>query len=87
MRTEKEIFDLIINVAKKDDRIRAVYLNGSRANPNVTKDIFQDYDIVYVVTETTSFIADKDWINQFGEIQIMQYPDEHPDYPSDKENL
>ena len=87
MRTEKEIFDLIINVAKKDDRIRAVYLNGSRANPNVTKDIFQDYDIVYVVTETTSFIADKDWINQFGEIQFMQYPDEHPDYPSDKENL
>ena len=87
MRTEKEMFDLIINVAKKDDRIRAVYLNGSRANPNVTKDIFQDYDIVYVVTETTSFIADKDWINQFGEILFMQYPDEHPDYLSDKENF
>jgi len=37
-------------------------MNGSRANPNVKKDIFQDYDIVYVVTETESIIRDEDWI-------------------------
>ena len=47
MRTEKEMFDLIISTAQSDDRIRAVYLNGSRTNPNVPKDIFQDYDVVY----------------------------------------
>ena len=87
MRTEKEMFDLIISTAQSDDRIRAVYLNGSRTNPNVPKDIFQDYDVVYVVTETTPFIADKDWIDRFGEILFMQFPDEHPDYPSDKENF
>ena len=68
MRTEKEMYDLIISIAQSDERIRAVYLNGSRTNPNVPKDIFQDYDVVYVVTETKPFIADKDWINQFGEI-------------------
>ena len=51
------------------------------------KDIFQDYDVVYVVTETKPFIVDKDWINQFGEILFMQFPDEHPDYPSDKDNF
>ena len=87
MRTEKEMFDLIISTAQSDDRIRAVYLNGSRTNPNVPKDIFQDYDIVYVVTETKPFIMDKDWIDRFGEILFMQFPDEHPDYPSDKENF
>ena len=87
MRTEKEMYDLILNIAKNDERIRAVYLNGSRTNPNVQKDIFQDYDVVYVVTETKSFIEDKAWIMQFGEILYMQYPDEHPDYPSDKENF
>ena len=86
MRTEQEMMDLIMDVAKKEDRIRAVYMNGSRTNPNATKDIFQDYDIVYVVKETKSFIEDKDWIKVFGEILIMQYPDESPDYPSDKEN-
>ena len=87
MRTEKEMFDLILNIARDEERIRAVYLNGSRTNPNVPKDIFQDYDIVYVVNETISFIEDKDWINRFGKILYMQYPDEHPDYPSDKENF
>lgn len=46
MRTEKEMYKLIISIAKSDERIRAVYLNGSRTNPNVPKDIFQDYDVV-----------------------------------------
>jgi len=33
MRTEKEIFALILQVACEDERIRAVILNGSRATP------------------------------------------------------
>lgn len=40
MRTEKEMFDLILGVANRDNRVRAVYINGSRANPNVKNDIF-----------------------------------------------
>lgn len=75
MRTEKEMFDLILNVAKADERIRAVYMNGSRANPNIPKDIYQDYDIVYVVTETKSFLEDKNWISVFGELTMLQEPD------------
>lgn len=86
MRTEKEMYDLILEIAKNDDRIKAVYMNGSRTNANVPKDIFQDYDIVYVAEETKSFIEDKDWIKRFGEVLYMQYPDENPNYPSDKEN-
>ena len=58
MRTEKEMFDLIFSVANNDERIRAVYMNGSRANPNVGKDIYQDYDVVFMVTETKSFLLD-----------------------------
>lgn len=87
MRTEKEMQELILNIAEQDERIRAVYMNGSRTNPNVPKDIFQDYDVVYVVTDTKPFIEDKAWIDNFGERLYMQYPDEHPDYPSDKENF
>jgi len=77
MRNEKEMMNLIIEIAKKDERIRAVYMNGSRANPNVKKDIFQDYDIVYVVNETQPFINDKNWVSIFGEIAIMQLPDDN----------
>jgi aminoglycoside 6-adenylyltransferase len=72
MRTEQEMFDLILSIAKVDERIRAVYMNGSRANPNLKKDRYQDYDIVYDVNETASFLEDKNWISVFGDIAIIQ---------------
>lgn len=75
MRTEQEMFDLILNTAQHDERIRAVYMTGSRANPNREKDLFQDYDIVYVVTDTTPFIQHETWIQCFGETLICQQPD------------
>lgn len=75
MRSEKEIMDLIINTAKDDERVRAVYMTGSRTNPNVEKDIYQDYDIGYVVTETESFLENKDWVKIFGNISVLEEPD------------
>jgi aminoglycoside 6-adenylyltransferase len=81
MRTENEMLELIINTAQADDRIRAVLLNGSRANPNTSRDLFQDFDIVYLVTEATSFHHDFDWLERFGEIMILQLPDDMQDPP------
>ncbi len=75
MRTEKEMFDLILNFAEKDSRVRAVYMNGSRANQNAPKDVYQDYDIVYVVDAFETFIADNSWIDVFGDKLILQMPE------------
>lgn len=86
MRSEAEIYALLLETARADDRVLAVYMNGSRTNPHAPKDIFQDYDVVYVVRETRAFIEDRGWILRFGNILYMQYPDEFPDDPSDKEN-
>lgn len=77
MRKEKEMFDLILGIAQQDERIRAVYMNGSRTNPDVPKDMFQDYDIVYVVTETASFRKDAQWIKHFGDLIMIQEPDKN----------
>lgn len=63
MRSETEMYDLILGVAQGDERIRAVYMNGSRTNPNVPRDMFQDFDVVYVVTEIASFVKDEKWVN------------------------
>ncbi len=52
-------------------------MNGSRTNPNVPKDIFQDYDIVYVVTEIVSFLKDKSWLDTFGDLLMIQEPDKN----------
>ncbi|WP_261129802.1 aminoglycoside 6-adenylyltransferase [Bacillus sp. Marseille-Q3570] len=76
MRTEKEMMDLILEKAENDERIRAVVLNGSRANPNVRKDIFQDYDIVYLVNDVQSFTKDHSWVDYFGERIMMQMPED-----------
>lgn len=83
MRTEQEMYDLILGFAKKDERIRAVILNGSRANPNVQKDKYQDYDIIYVVKELEQFKSDYSWLDVFGERLIMQMPESMRD-PSGK---
>lgn len=75
MRTEQEMIHLILHTAQNDSRILAVYMNGSRANPNATKDIFQDYDIVFVVSETRPFIQDHNWIHRFGTLLLLEEPD------------
>ena len=74
MRNEREMFDLILHVAKGDERVRGAWLNGSRANPNVPKDRWQDYDIVYLVKAMDSFLADHSWIDVFGERLMLQMP-------------
>jgi aminoglycoside 6-adenylyltransferase len=83
MRRESEMMDLILNIAREDDRIRAVILNGSRANPNSPRDFFQDYDFVYLVTDVASFRRDEHWIDRFGERMILQLPDDMQDPPPD----
>ncbi len=76
MRSEQEMLDLIIHTAKDDDRIRAVIMNGSRVNPSAPRDIFQDFDIIYIVSDATFFRNNRSWIKRFGELMILQMPDE-----------
>jgi len=81
MRSEREMLDLIMNVARDDERIRAVIMNGSRTNPNARRDSFQDFDIVYLVTDVPPFKHNFEWIKRFGEIMIVQLPDEMQEPP------
>ena len=76
MRNEREMLDLIVDVARNDKRIRAVLMEGSRANPAVSKDKYQDYDIVYYVEDVTPFYNNLKWIeNNFGKPVIVQMPE------------
>jgi aminoglycoside 6-adenylyltransferase len=85
MRSEREMLDLIINTARADERIRAVVMNGSRANPNAPRDFFQDYDVIYFVTEVAPFMRNLEWIKRFGEMMILQLPDDMADLPPSDE--
>ena len=83
MRGEQEVLDLILETARADERIRAVIMNGSRANPNAPRDPFQDFDIVYVVTNVAPFRKNLAWIECFGDRMILQMPEDMQDPPAD----
>lgn len=75
MRSEEKMFDLILGFAETDVRVRAVYMNGSRANPNAPRDKYMDFDIVYLVNEFDSLVSDYSWIDCFGKRLILQMPE------------
>lgn len=83
MRTEKEMMDLIMSKAFEDDRIRAVTMDGSRADKNAVHDKYSDFDIIYFVTDVREFTKDKSWINYFGDILIVQCADDWYSHPYD----
>ncbi len=85
MRSSEEMMRLIMDKAIEDERIRAVTMEGSRANPNATHDEFCDFDICYYVADIREFTKDKSWIDYFGEILIMQCPCDDYDAPYDYE--
>ncbi|MCM3142287.1 aminoglycoside 6-adenylyltransferase [Brevibacillus sp. MER 51] len=86
MRTEQEMMSMLIDFAKKDDRIRLVTLEGSRTNRNIPADPFQDYDISYFVTEMDSFKENDEWLDAFGNRIMMQKPEDMELFPSELGN-
>lgn len=80
------MMELILGIAKNDERIRAVTLEGSRTNRNVPRDKFQDYDISYFVTDINSFKTSDEWLNPFGKRIIMQKPEDMELFPSELGN-
>ena len=72
MRTETDMFDVILQTAKVL-QVDAVSMSGSRTNPKAPKDEFQDYDVVYIVENFDSLIADLAWLERFGKRMIEQH--------------
>lgn len=72
MRTETEMFDVILQTAKVL-QVDAVAMSGSRTNPKAPKDEFQDYDVVYVVDDLDNLTSDLAWLDQFGTRIIEQH--------------
>ena len=85
-RSPKEMMSLILDVAARDERVRLVTLEGSRANRNIVPDRFQDYDISYFVTDMDSFVECDDWLEVFGRRIFMQKPEAMELFPPELGN-
>ncbi|RKN61273.1 aminoglycoside 6-adenylyltransferase [Paenibacillus ginsengarvi] len=86
MRNEQEMMEMLIGFAEKDSRIRLVTLEGSRTNPNIAADCFQDYDISYFVTDQESFKRDDEWLSIFGSRAMVQKPEAMELFPPELGN-
>jgi len=84
MRTESEILELVLNFARSRDDVRVVVINGSRVNPNARKDPFQDYDIACYVLDVAPYRGDRHIPPIFGEILILQTPEDMGDPPPEE---
>ena len=71
MRTETEMFDVILQTAKVL-QVNAVAMSGSRTNPKAPKDEFQDYDLVCVVDDIDTLTSDLSWLDKFGKRIVEQ---------------
>lgn len=87
MRTEKEIYDLVLNFAFQDERIRIVTLEGSRINVNIPKDNLQDYDITFFVIDMGEFLKSDDWLSVFGNRIMMQKPEDMELFPPEEKGF
>ena len=72
MRTETEMFNVILQTAKVL-QVDAVALSGSRTDTKAPKDEFQDYDVVYVVDDLDNLTRNFSWLDQFGKRIIEQH--------------
>ena len=79
---DMEVYDIVLNFAKTDKRIRMVTLEGSRTNTNIPPDDFQDFDITFFVTDMDSFTSDDKWLDIFGERLILQKPEDMELFPA-----
>lgn len=85
MRSEKEMYELILGFAQKEEKIRVVTLEGSRTNVHIPKDRFQDYDITFFVTDMDSFLQSDAWLDAFGPRVILQKPEDMELFPAEQE--
>lgn len=86
MRTPEEMMDLIGNIAKEDERVRAVTMSGSRANKDCPKDVYQDFDIIFFVNDVAPFWDNMEWIEEkFGMPSLIQKPESMELTPPDND--
>lgn len=72
--SEASLLGRVLAFAETDTRVRAAILSGSRVNPAIRPDPFQDFDVTLYVRHLPSFTADQSWIDRFGERMILQIP-------------
>jgi aminoglycoside 6-adenylyltransferase len=58
--------------------VRAVFLTSTRAVPHAPLDAFSDYDVVLVLRDVRPFVADRRWVEDFGDVLVAYWDPKGP---------
>jgi aminoglycoside 6-adenylyltransferase len=70
------MLDRVLEWARGNEQVRAVILEGSRANPRSKVDAFSDYDITFVVRDVSPFHRNDAWARWYG-APLISWGDRH----------
>ena len=74
-----DIMSTLIQWATGRSPIRAVLLTSTRAVPDAFTDALSDYDVILIVQDIHPLVADRTWLNDFGEVLVAYWDPIHPD--------
>lgn len=86
MRTEKEIYDLVLNFAFQDERIRIVTLEGLALMLIYQKTIFKIMILLFCYRYGRILKSD-DWLSVFGNRIMMQKPEDMELFPPEEKGF
>jgi aminoglycoside 6-adenylyltransferase len=75
----RDIIPALIQWATARNPIRAVLLTSTRAIPDAPIDALSDYDVILIVHDVQPFVADRGWLNDFGDVLVAYWDPLHPD--------
>jgi aminoglycoside 6-adenylyltransferase len=75
----RDLIPTLIQWATARNSIRAMLLTSTRAISNAPIDVLSDYDVILIVQDIHPFVADRTWLNDFGDILIVYWDPIHPD--------
>jgi len=74
-----DLIPALIQWAGAREAIRAMLLTSTRAIPDYPIDALSDYDVILIVRDIHPFVADRAWLNDFGEVLVVYWDPIHPD--------
>lgn len=87
MRSPETIEAELMHFVETNPSIRLFAMEGSRMNPEIEVDAFQDFDVTFFVLSVEDFIEDESWLDYFGPRLILQKPEAMTLYPAEEEGF
>jgi aminoglycoside 6-adenylyltransferase len=74
-----DIIQRLVQWADSQEGVRVMLLTGTRAQPHASLDLFSDYDVVLVLVDIHPFVADRSWLQAFGQVLVAYWDQIEPD--------